>query len=210
MTRSQSSFDDPTERFTEWLSENATKVVAGVAVVAVVFGGIWFAKSNNARKDSRASIALGQAEAAASPADLQRQLTEVGQRYRGTAAGTEASLTVAQLDYDAGKYQDGLAVLDKVDAPSAMANGVKLLRAAGLEGLGKYTEAAKLYEDVASSTAAEAEKTEYEANAARAYQAANDKASALRIWKQLAEVQGLGIADEARVRVGELEAAPAR
>lgn len=210
MTRSQSSFDDPTENFSEWLNEHASKVLAGVAIVVVVLGGIWFVKSNAARKDSRASLALSQAGGAANPADLERQLTEVGQRYKGTAPGTEALLTVAQLQYDAGKYQEGMATLGKADAPSAMSNAVKLLRAAGDEGLGKYAEAAKLYEEVAGATTPLAEKVQYQASAARAYQAANDKASALRIWNELSQVEGLGIADEARVRIGELNAAPAR
>lgn len=210
MTRSQSSFEDATENFSDWLNENATKVVTGVAVVVVVLGGVWFMRSNSAKKDSRAAMAFSQAQGAATQPELEKQLADVGTRYKGTAPGTEASIAVAQMQFDAGKYQDGMATLDKIDAPSSMQNAVKLLKAAGNEGLNKYAEAAKLYEDVANATGPLAEKTQYQASAARAYQAGSDKASALRIWTELAKVEGLGVADEARVRIGELSAAPAK
>ena len=213
MSPSQATFDDTTENFTYWLRENANKVLIGVGIVVAAVAVAWFVRTNSARKDSRASLALGQAQVAAaqgSPAVAQQQLTEVAQRYKGTAAGTEAELQLAQLQYDQGKYQDGLNVLAKADAPKSMESGVKLLTAVGYEGLGRFADAAKIYEEVAGATAAASERSQYEANAARAYQAAGDKAAALRIWSDLAKIDQPGIADEARVRVGELTVKPVR
>jgi predicted negative regulator of RcsB-dependent stress response len=209
MSPSQATFDDTTENFTYWLRENANKVLIGVGIVVAAVAVTWFVRTNSARKDSRASLALGQAQVAAaqgSPAVAQQQLAEVAQRYKGTAAGTEAQLQLAQLQYDQGKYQDGLNALAKADAPKSMEVGVKLLTAVGYEGLNKFADAAKLYEEVANATQAAPEKSQYQANAARAYQAAGDKAAALRIWEELAKNEQPGIADEARVRVGELTA----
>ena len=53
-------------------------------------------------------------------------------------------------------------------------------------------------------------RNQYRAEAARNYQLAGDRPAALRLWTELAKVEGQGLADEARVRIGELEVKPAR
>ena len=84
------------------------------------------------------------------------------------------------------------------------------LIAVGYEGFGKYLDAAKLLEGAAESAPSEDERLELRANAARDYQLAGDKSNALRIWRALAALSGKAIADEARVRIGEIEVVPVR
>jgi predicted negative regulator of RcsB-dependent stress response len=214
MSPSPSSFEDTTENVTEWMRVHGVKVAAAAGAVIVALAVAWFVRSNSERKESRAGLALGQAQQAVFQGDAtsaQRQLQEVAQRYAGTAPGTEAQLQLAQLYYDQGKFQDGLNVLAQANgAPKSLKGAVKQLTAVGYEGLNKFVDAAKAYEEVATGAPTEAERLQLRASAARAYQAGNDKAAALKIWQELAQTDSRGIADEARVRVGELTATPAR
>jgi hypothetical protein len=112
-----------------------------------------------------------------------------------------------QALYDQGKFQDGLAVLNRTKLSSEFADGGELLRAAGLEGIGRPAEAAKVYERLAGTSGLVARRRdELRASAARAYQLGGDRASARRLWEQIIRDAGSTIADEARVRVGELGA----
>lgn len=209
-----STFDDATENFGDWLRLHSRQVAIGVGIVAalVVGGAIW--RSSSSGKANRAEAAfydaqtpLGQGNVAAA----QQQLRQVAQRYSGTVGGTQAQLLLAQTLYDQGKYQDGLDVLKQADgAPKAMANSVRLLTAVGYEGLNKFEDAARLYEEAAKTATSEAERAQLNGDAARSFQAGGKTQDALRIWTDLAKLEGQGIADEARVRVGELTAKPTR
>jgi tetratricopeptide (TPR) repeat protein len=213
MNPSPSSFDDVTENFADWVRLHATQVALGVGAVVVIVGGAALWRSSKASRAARAEAAFFQAQAAAAqggPAAAQKQLEQVAQRYDGTAGGTEAQLALAQAQYDQGKYQDGLNVLKQANPPKGLDRSVRLLTAVGYEGLGKYADAAKIYEDAVKDATGASERAQLQADAARAYQAAGDKAAALKIWTELAALQAQGIADEARVRVGELAAKPIR
>jgi predicted negative regulator of RcsB-dependent stress response len=214
MTQSTSSFDAATENFTDWVREHATQVTIGVAAVAVLVAGGALWRSSSANKAARADAAFFDAQAPLAQGNVpaaQQQLQQVAQRYDGTAGGTQAQLLLAQTYYDQGKYQDGLNVLKQASgAPKLFSGPIKVLTAVGNEGLGQFAQAAKSYEDAASEAHSEAERSQLRADAARAYQAAGDKVSALRIWTDLAKLEGQGVADEARVRVGELSTTVAR
>jgi tetratricopeptide (TPR) repeat protein len=81
--------------------------------------------------------------------------------------------------------------------------------AAGFEGAGKFADAAVHYRTAADLTRLDDERDVYLANAARAYQAAGNTAEAIAIWRRLVESEGTQAA-EARVRLGELTAEPAK
>jgi predicted negative regulator of RcsB-dependent stress response len=214
MNPHSSSFDDATENFTDWARLHSRQLAIGVGALVVLGGGFYLWRSSSANRATRAETALFEAQSPLLQGNVpaaQQQLQQVAQRYDGTPAGTQAQMTLAETYYDQGKYQDGLNVLKQADdAPKALQNGVRHLTALGYEGMGKHAEAAKLLESVAADAANETERHQYQAEAARNYQLAGDKASALRLWTELSKVDGQGIADEARVRIGELEAKPAR
>lgn len=210
---SGSSFEDATENLGIWFQRNGRlfAIAAGAAVVAVL--GAWGWRASQRSTAVRAEQAFFQAQAPLATGDLKAaegSLKQVAQRYDGTAGGAQAQMTLAQVYFDQGRWQDGLAVLAQAsDAPDYMQDGVRQLTAAGYQGVNRHVDAAKLYEQLAGATKAAARRDELLASAARAYQAANDRASAQRLWAQLAAREGAAIADEARVRLGELQAAPA-
>ncbi|AHG90780.1 Tetratricopeptide repeat-containing protein [Gemmatirosa kalamazoonensis] len=210
MTHSPASFDDATENFTDWVRLHATQVALGVGAVVIIGGGLALWRSSANSRAHRAEAALFEAQAPLAEGNIpaaQQQLQQVAQRYDGTAGGTQAQLALAETYYDQGKYQEGLNVLKQADdAPKAMQNAVRHLTAVGYEGLGKFEDAAKLYEQAVGDAATDSEKHQLQAEAARAYQNAGKNDQALRLWTDLAKIEGQGLSDEARVRVGELTA----
>jgi hypothetical protein len=81
--------------------------------------------------------------------------------------------------------------------------------AAGYEQLKKYSEAAAEYENAAKVERFDADRQRDMSLAAQAYLNGGNKAKAKEIWTALgADSKGV-VAGEARVRLGELEAAPA-
>ncbi len=213
-TASESSFEDATESFLDWFRLHSTKVVSGMAVVVVATAGYMAYRAYSAGQETRAERAFFDAQAPLANRDLaaaETQLRQVGTRYDGTAGGAQAQLALAQLLFDQGKYQEGLDVLKNADdAPSSLKPAVRVMRAAGEEGLGRPAEAAKLYEQAAADEEIEARKAELQANAARAYQQAGQADAARKIWTELGQKEGSPLADEARVRLGELDAKPAK
>ena len=193
---SETSFEDATESFIDWFRLHSTKVVTGMAAVVVVAGGYMAYRAYSAGQESRAERAFFDAQAPLANRDVaaaERNLRQVATRYDGTAGGAQAQLALAQVLYDQGKYQEGLTALkDADDAPAAL----------------KPAEAAKLYEQAANDEKIESRKTDLLANAARAYGQAGNKDAARKIWSQLAENPQNPLAEEARVRLGELAAAP--
>jgi len=122
----------------------------------------------------------------------------------------QAALLIAQLDFDQGKFQDGINVLREVSGKGAaepMTSAIRSLIGDGTMMLKKPAEAAKEYEAAAAATNMENARNYERAKAARAYTAAGDTASARRIWTELRDdPKSAAMATEARVRLGELEA----
>jgi tetratricopeptide (TPR) repeat protein len=120
-------------------------------------------------------------------------------------------MALAKIYYQQNKYQDGIAALqgpptDKGD----MRYEAMVLVGAGYEGLNKWPEAAKQYEAAADVARFTADKASAQAMAARAYQQAGDKAAATKIWTNLLADPKSTFAVEAQIRLGELQAAPAK
>ena len=209
---SSSSLDDASDSFSDWMREHGRALaLVGVALAAVlVFAWIW--RSTSASKAQRAEQQFFQAQAPLAQNDLpgaERELRRVAEQFDGTAGGAQAQLLLAQVLYEQGKYQAGIDALKEADdAPGALRSSAKVLTAAGYEGLGKPVEAARLYEEAAGA-ATGSQRDDLRASAARAYQAAGNGDAARKIWEELAKREGSPLADEARVRLGELSVRPA-
>ena len=212
LASSSGSLDDATENFSAWLRDHSRPVAIGALAVVALAAGTFFWRNAAASKASRAEQAYFQAQAPIAQNDLpaaERELKAVADRYDGTAGGAQAQLLLAQVMYEQGKYQAGIDVLKGADdAPAALRNSAKVLMAGGYEGLGKPAEAAKLYEEAAQGASA-GQRDDLRASAARAYQAAGNAESARKIWAELAKSETSPLADEARVRLGEVTAKPA-
>ena len=197
------------------LFERHKQHLGWLGVVVILIGaGVWFYLRSESIKSQRAEAAFEAAIQSVSSGNIplaESDLKKAALRYAGTDGGTESSLALAKIYYQQSKFQEGL---DALKAPAAdkgdMQYEARLLVATGYEGLNKWPDAAKEYETAASSARFDADKQSALAAAARAYQAGGDKASAVKIWNQLVSDPKSNYATEAKIRLGELEAAPAK
>jgi predicted negative regulator of RcsB-dependent stress response len=201
--------------FMDWFQINSRYIGIGAAVVAVAAAGYWFYLRSQQIKTVNAERSLMQAEqslqsgnTALATSDLQRVVT----RYKGTSAGTQAAMLLAQTDYNAGKYQDGVKVLEEVSGKAGGSEAsLQSLIGDGHSQLGKTADAAKAYERAADAAEFDTERAYYRAKAARSYASGGNVNDAKRIWSQLAtDEKAQAVAAEARVRLAELTARPAK
>lgn len=206
--------DERAENVMDWIRLNARLVVLGVAVVLAVGIGVWLYMRTQAIRQDRAAATLASAQEALAvnnialaQADLERTLN----RFEGTRAAHQAGILLAQVHYEGGRYQEGMAVLDRTAprAPDYLAAQIEALRAAGFEQLEQPAQAAEHYEAAAQRARFDADRASYRASAARIYAQTGDTERAIAIWRELAEDPRGPMAAEARLRLGELEAAPA-
>jgi tetratricopeptide (TPR) repeat protein len=198
----------------DWLQVNSRILGGAAAVVAIAAAGYWFYVRSQQIKIVNAERSLNQAEqslqsgnTALATSDLQRVIS----RYSGTPAGTEAAMLLAQTEYNARKYQDGIKALESVAPKAGLSEAsVRSLIGDGYAQLGKNADAAKAYERAAEATEFVNEKAYYRAKAARAYTSAGDLAQARKLWSDLASSdKPSAVSAEARVRLAELDARPA-
>jgi thioredoxin-like negative regulator of GroEL len=187
----------------------ATGVLVAAVVIYIFVGRLRLITNNNAER------ALNNAKQSLSSGNLplaQSDLDKVYSRYGSTPAGVEAALLLAGLDYDAGKVQDGITLLEKLagsGAASSVQATIRSLEGDGYAQMKKLGEAAKQYEAAAAATSFETEKASLRAKAARTYEQAGDTAAAHKLWSQLAtDPTTESVASEARIRLGELTARP--
>ena len=203
--------EDSLERLVEWAQLNTKAIGIGVVVVVLAIGGYFVMhqtainKEANAERDyfnAQRSVQAG--NLALAQADLEKMLP----RYTGTHSGTLGAILLAQLQYQQGKFADGIKTLEgaAVTSPAAMVASVRGLIGAGNIDQQKYAEAAKVYLQAANEAAFPAEKENFRAEAARAFGMAGNTAEALNLWQAIAEAPDSPRASEARVRVGELTA----
>jgi tetratricopeptide (TPR) repeat protein len=189
----------------------ATGVIVAAVLIYLFVGRLRLITNTNAERalnSAKQSLNSGNVPLA------QSDLDKVYSRYGSTPAGVEAALLLAGLDYDSGKIQDGINLLDKASGTGAASNvqsTILSLEGDGYAQLNKLGEAAKKYEAAAAATAYETEKAALRAKAARTYQQAGDTAAAHKLWGTLAtDPASITVAAEARVRLGELTAQPAK
>jgi predicted negative regulator of RcsB-dependent stress response len=206
---------DRRQTFVDWLQLNTGVLSIAGAVVILGVIAFWFIHRSAQIKETNASKALSTAKSslasgnqALALSDLQR----VVDRWPNTGAGMEAAMTLATLDYDQGKFQDGIKILEKETQESNANVGLSALYSLigdGYAQLKKLPDAAKAYERAAQ--AAEGQKLKGDAayqksKAARTFVAAGDTAQGRRLWSELAKSDMETVAAEARVRIGELSA----
>ncbi len=206
---------DRTQTFIDWVQINSRYLTAGAVVIGLAALGYWFYMKNLEIKSAKADQMLMQAKqsinsgnAALATSDLQKLVST----YGNTGSAAEGAELLAQMNYDQGKYQDGINILQKsVDSHGSDVRAELLsLIGDGYAQMKKLPDAASYYEKAADATGFPAVKATELAKAGRAYQAAGKKDEAVRIWTKLAADEKIqSIATEAKVRLGELTAKPA-
>ena len=207
--------DEPMDLM-QWLAHNRQWLTVAASVVVVGGGGWWVYNQSRITKEVNASKALSiakQSIGAQNPALAKSDLEKLVARYGGTGAGSEGAMLLAQLDYDQNRYQEGITVLENATkaAPQPMESEIRALLGDGYLSLKNPTAAAKEYEKAADLTDRELERANQRARAARAYTIAGDSAKSRQMWTELASnSKNPSVAAEARVRLGELMARPAK
>jgi predicted negative regulator of RcsB-dependent stress response len=218
MTPQQTIETEPTntQSFNEWLQTNSRAVGIGAAVVVVAAIGYWFYMRSAEIKRQNADRGLNQAKqslSAGNAALAESDLQKVAVRYKGTPAGGEAAMILAQLEYEQGKFAEGLKALEPYQSGSAA--GPNLAAVWSLTGdgqlvSGKPVEAASSYQKAADATALPGEKSIHQAKAARALMLAGKNEEARALWEKLAtDPNANAVRNEAEIRLGELSAKPA-
>ena len=121
--------------------------------MVVAAAGYWFylrSKQIQAGNAEKALMQAKQSMTAGNMALAQSDLQKVYARYESTAAGVEAAMLLAQIDFDSGKFQDGISRLEKVGGSSAASDNestIKSLEGDGYAQMGKMAEAAKAYRE---------------------------------------------------------------
>ena len=203
------------QSLSDWFMLHQREVTWGAIILAAIVGGFWFYERSQSIKAQRAETAYFQARQSAAAGNLRKavsDLEKVVNRYEGTQAGAQASLSLALAYYDQNKFKEGIAALKKVESktPEDFRASVHVLEAAGYEQLKDFGSAAEQYKLAAQVTRFPADKAQYQASAARSYTEAGKVAEAKAIWTELAKDETGPMAAEARVRLGELEATPVK
>lgn len=204
--------EDPTESIADWIRIHGRQIGIGAIAVAAVVAATWLVRTSNEKKGASASRALSDAQRSVASGNLPlaaADLQKLVAQYGSTSAGNEGRLLLAQVYFQQNKISEGMKILDDVGSSGATASSVHALRAAGLEQATKPAEAAAEYLKASDATTLASEKESYRADAARAYAAANKKDEALKLWKVMADDPSSPLNAEAKLRMGELSAAPA-
>lgn len=200
--------------FIDWIQANTRAVTIGAAVVVVGALGLWFYQRSGELKRLNAERQLNQAKqslAAGNAPLAQTDLQRVATRYQGTPAGAQAAMVLAQMQYDEGKFNEGIQTLQPLADRSGpnQANVLSLI-GDGQLATGNAEEAARTYRRAAEATKLPGENAVYRSKAAKALMAAGKTAEARQAWQELADDPNAEIVHaEAQIRLGELSVQPA-
>lgn len=204
--------DEP-QSILDWINANRRGLILVTLLIVAIAGGLWFWMRSREIQTSRAEEGLlaieqsiQQGNIPLAQADLQRLIN----RYPSTPGGVQAALLLAQIHYDKGEYQQGIDVLARAAGERwgrPLKPTLHSLMGDGYAELEKWGDAATHYREAAEATRFESDRAMYLASAARVLASGGQKAEAIAIWKELAEDPSGPAAAEARVRLGELEAA---
>jgi tetratricopeptide (TPR) repeat protein len=203
------------ESIGEWIALHKTAVAWGALALLVLLGGGWFYQRSQSLKEERAEKAyyLAREEAAAGNNQLAKaDLKKMADRYSGTRAGTQGRIYLAQIYFTDRNFKGALDELAKAEgtASSDFSGSIHLLEANAYEELKDFVKAAEQYQRAADAARFPNDKLQAKAYQARALMAGGKRAEALAIWEELAKDETTPFAVEAKLRIGELEASPAK
>jgi tetratricopeptide (TPR) repeat protein len=207
-----STFDGGADSAFDWVRANSKAISIGLTVVAAAVVITIVARQYSNRREDAAEAALSRARQSYAQGNLplaQTDLRRVISQFGGSAAGSQASMLLAQAYYEQGKADSGLKVLDDGKPASADRAAFEALKGAGFEQKKDYAKAAERYKAAADIADAKIAKDRYLADAARAFTSGGNKTEAAKIWEGMANDAGSAFSNEAKVRLGELVATPA-
>lgn len=210
-TTSSHVSDDPMEKLGYWIQSNSRPIGMIAGGVALAAAAIFGYRAISASQAAKASAALYTAQGPMADGKLDeaaKALEKVSANYGSTAAGQQAALLLAQVQFDQKKYAEGIAGLEKAagGATADFKASMEALIATGYELQGKMADAADHYGKAASAAKFENDKFSYKASQARSLMSAGKNAEAKALWEDLAKSESQ-TSQEANVRLGELAGA---
>ena len=199
-----------------FLAKNQRAVTYAAIGVAVVGVGTWFWVASNTRRALNAEQAYVGAERATFSGNPQLAGAELGKvvdRYRNTAPGVRAAILLAKQLYTLEKPTDGVTTLRTAvgqGASKPYRPAIHALIAAGLEVQSKFDSAATEFAAAAAEARTQGDREQYQASQARSLTSAGKKAAALALWRSIAARETSPYATEAKLRIAELTATPAK
>lgn len=185
------------------------QIIIGAIVVFAAGGGFWLWQRSAEIKQEKASAAFQAAEASFMSGNQALAVTElerIATRWKGTTAGTQSVMLMAQSLMEQGKHAEAITKLQSAlgGAPDALKSGIHALIGAGHEGAGQPAEAAVAFGRAAAAAQFQADRDMHRVEQARNLFAANDLAAAEAILQEIATREDSPFAGEARVRLGEV------
>ena len=202
--------------FGEFFAKNQKAVMSGAAAIVAIGLGYWFWAASSERKADRAEQAYAAAERSVysgNPQLAKTDLERVVQRYANTTAGVRGAILLAKQHLQASKPGDAIPVLRSAAGQGAakpFRTSIYALLGAAFEAEDKFDSAAAAYRSAAGATSLTSEKELQDASAARALTAAGKKQEALELWRAIAARETSPLAGEAKLRIAELSATPAK
>lgn len=207
----ESEFD-----FTAFYAKNQKAVLGVGGLLVAVALGYWFWASSSAKREDRAEQAYMAAERSVYSGNPQLAKTDLEglvRRYGSTSAGVRGAVLLAKQHFQGGKPADAVPVLKSAlgqGASKPFKPALYALLGAAFEAQEKYDSAAAAYKSAADASIAVSEKELQQASAARALALAGKKDQALELWRAIAARETSPLAGEARLRIAELSAVPAK
>ncbi|MFH1861240.1 MAG: hypothetical protein ABH878_00370 [bacterium] len=176
----------------EWLQKNLKLVlrVGGGAILLIALIAFWFISKSGSEK--KATYELGKLTLGAvqySPETLIEQLKALTEKYSGTKASAEAYFYMGQMQHRMGKLQEALASFEKYtkkgDKGSYLYPAALAGKAACLEDLSRYSEAASAYLEAAAYKKGFFAKPNLQLDAARCFQLAGEPGRAQELYKMI-------------------------
>jgi outer membrane protein assembly factor BamD (BamD/ComL family) len=194
-----------------WIQNPMNRALVAAGVVALLGVGSWVAISSGKRKEEFAAQQLSTARAAYETGNLPLASTELQKvitTFKGTAAASEATITLNQVrlaNNQAPIAAENLKAFIATSPEAAVKAQAYGLLGVALENSNKPLDAAEAYRSASSNATAEFLKAEYLLGAGRAYRTAGKPVDAERTYRELLDkFPKAPSATEAEVRLGEL------
>ena len=202
------------ETWLESIRARQRELAIGAIVVVTAVVVFWAWRSNTRQNEEKAERSLNVSANSYYSGNsqlAQRDLEGLVKRYAGTPAATQGAMLLAQIQFEAGKYDDGMKVLEGARSGAGLfAASIEALIAAGNADQKKYAEAATHYLSAGEKAAFSNDRDIYRADAARALALAGKRAEARQIWEEIATRLDSPAYGEAKIRLGELSSVKAK
>lgn len=204
------------DSFMDMLRLRSREITIGAIVLVAVFAIVFVVREKRRDNEDKADVALNKASSSFFSGNAQLAQTDLKalvDRYPDTPAGVQGAMMLAESMFDARKFDEGTKVLQKAATSGAVgpfAASIEALMGAAAADQKKTDEAVKHYLAASSKARFPTDQDLYKAEAARVYALGGKKDDAIKLWTELAAKPNTPTLAEAKIRLGELQGAPAK